>query len=90
MGTNTYSTVGNRLVERVSPESVSNPGIGSCGVLSVFWISNIMTHLDGNYALGGNTCYWVLPHHNEIGRGMGGAGGGDDTGKGGEAGLRKT
>ena len=49
-----------------------------------------MTHLDGNYALGGNTCYWVLPHHNEIGRGMGGAGGGDDTGKGGEAGLRKT
>ena len=70
---------------------------GSCNVLSVFWISNIMTHLDGNYALGGNTCYWVLPHHNEIGRGMsneftggdgdnnsGTGGGGTDGGNGGD------
>ena len=33
-----------------------------------------MTSLDGNYALGGNTCYWVLPHQNQIGKGGGGAG----------------
>ena len=46
-----------------------------------------MTALDGNYALGGNTCYWVLPHQNQIGKGGGGAGASDD-GKGGEGGLR--
>ena len=60
---------------------------GVCGIMSVFWISNIMTSLDGNYALGGNTCYWILPHQNQIGKGGGGAGASDD-GKGGEGGLR--
>ena len=66
---------GNHLCNNAREDYGGGSDTGACGIVSVFWISNIMTALDGNFAVGGSTCYWILPHHNEIGLGNGGAAG---------------
>ena len=33
-----------------------------CGGGSVFWISNIQNDFNNNAAVGGDTCYWLIPH----------------------------
>ena len=43
---------------------------GECNGLSMFWISNINTYLNDNFALGGKVCYWISPHNNAPGQEM--------------------
>ena len=33
----------------------------------MFWIPNINTYLDNNYAVGSRICYWILPHNTWFG-----------------------
>ena len=42
----------------------SNDG---CKAFSMFWIPNINTYLDNNYAVGSRICYWILPHNTWFG-----------------------
>ena len=38
----------------------------ACQATSIFWISNIYTYIDNNFAVGGNACYWILPHNSQF------------------------
>ena len=38
----------------------------ACGAFTMFWISNIKTIMDDNYAIGGRACYWILPHNGQM------------------------